>query len=173
MNIVSDVALKPHDVAVAVQVALAGPDWTYASLAQSLAMSASEVHGAVHRLTRSGLVHQNRRANVTALLEFLQYGVRYVFPAERGPLTRGLPTSHAAPPLSSVMSAGDDPPPVWPDPEGTVRGESLVPLLKSAPKAAKADGRLYQALALVDALRGGQARERQLAQTLLKELLTR
>lgn len=43
------------------------------------------------------------------LLEFLLHGVRFVYPVERGGLTRGLPTAHAAPPLSGrVMISTDE-----------------------------------------------------------------
>jgi hypothetical protein len=103
-------------------------------------------------------------------LEFLVHGIKYIFPAERGGLTRGLPTAHAAPPLRKHFAANDEPPPVWPEPEGTVRGEELEALYRSAPKAARSDQRLYELLALVDAVRGGRARERELA---VKELRTR
>ena len=89
---------------------------------------------------------------------------------ERGGLTRGMPTAHAAPPLRDQLAASDAPAPVWPDPEGTVRGEEFAPLYRSVPQAARADERLYELLALVDALRGGRARERELA---VKELRTR
>jgi hypothetical protein len=44
-----------------------------------------------------------------------------------------------------------------------VRGLSFSPLHKNVPRAALADTRLYELLALVDALRGGGARERVLA----------
>jgi len=62
---------------------------------------------------------------------------------------------------------------VWPDPEGTVRGESLEPIYKTAPLAARRDPHLYQTLALIDAIRGGRARERKLAEKKLQELLAR
>jgi hypothetical protein len=58
--------------------------------------------------------------------------------------------------------------PVWPDPEGEVRGEELRPLYRSAPGAARKDPALYELLALVDAIRGGRARERNLAVEELK-----
>ena len=60
--------------------------------------------------------------------------------------------------------------PVWPDPEGTVRGIALTPLHPSVPKAVKGDRLLYELLALVDSLRTGGARERSIAQ---KELRAR
>jgi len=63
---------------------------------------------------------------------------RYVFPPEWKGVTRGVPTSYAAPPLSAKFAVGDLPP-VWPHPAGTSRGEGLVPLYKSAPDAALRD----------------------------------
>ena len=54
-------------------------------------------------------------------------------------------------------------PPVWPHPNGTSRGEGLVPLYRSVPDAALRDPTLYEWLALIDAVRSGRARERQLA----------
>jgi hypothetical protein len=167
------VALKPQDVLVVLKLAVqAEAPWSYPKLATELAMSASEVHSSVGRATRSGFLHDNERHTVNrkALLEFLVHGIKYAFPAERGGLTRGLPTAHAAPPLRSHFGASEEPPPVWPDPEGTVRGEELEPLYRSAPRAARADKKLYELLALVDAVRGGRARERELA---VKELRSR
>jgi hypothetical protein len=105
-----------------------------------------------------------------AVLEFLVHGLKYVFPAERGGLTRGMPTAHAASPLREHFAASDEVPPVWADPQGTIRGEELEPLYRSVPKAARADQRLYELLALVDAVRSGRARERELA---VKELRNR
>jgi len=48
------------------------------------------------------------------------------------------------------------------------RGLALAPLYPSVPEAALKDARLYAALALLDALRMGQAREREAALKLLK-----
>ena len=57
------------------------------------------------------------------------------------------------------------------DPEGSIRGESFSPLYKSVPIAAKNDSKLYELLALVDAIRGGQTREREMAKKELKKRL--
>jgi len=91
------------------------------------------------------------------------HGVKYAYPPERGSLTRGIPTGYAAAPLKSLINQSDEPPPVWPDPEGRVRGYALAPLYRSVPKAVGRDSRLYELLALVDAVRDGRARERELA----------
>jgi len=167
------VSLKPQDVVVVLKlVAHSEAEWTYPQLAVDLSMSASEVHASVQRATRSGLLQDNDRhtPNRRALLEFLVHGIKYVFPAQRGRLTRGLPTAHAAPPLRKHFGVSGEPSPVWPEPEGTVRGEEFEPLYRSVPKAARGDQRLYELLALVDAVRGGRARERELA---VKELRSR
>lgn len=111
--------------------------------------------------------------NTSAILEFLVHGLRYVFPASRGELTRGVPTSYAASPLRELIAKGDEPVPVWPWPEGGVRGASFEPLYRSAPYAALRDPALYELLAIADALRDGRARERKLAETLLCERLER
>jgi hypothetical protein len=155
--------LKPQDVVVLLKLSVAAGEWSYPALAHALGMSPSEVHGAIRRAGESRLLNvATKRPNRKALLEFLVHGLRYVFPAERGGITRGLPTAHAAPPLNDRIAAGDVVP-VWPDPEGEVRGEELRPLYRSVPGAARRDAALYELLALVDAVRGGRARERSLA----------
>lgn len=59
---------------------------------------------------------------------------------------------------------------MWPYGKGKVRGHSIVPLYLSVPEAALKDVKLYELLALVDALRVGRAREREIA---IKELKLR
>jgi hypothetical protein len=82
-----------------------------------------------------------------------------------------MPTGYAAPPLRELIVQPDDLPPVWPQPDGLTRGIALYPLYPTAPAAAAKDERLYQCLALFDALRSGAAREREMAQQLLSERL--
>ena len=50
-----------------------------------------------------------------------------------------------------------EPPPVWPDPDGEVKGIAFMPLYKSAPMAARIDEQFYELLALTDAVRSGWA----------------
>jgi hypothetical protein len=104
------------------------------------------------------------------LLEFLIHGVKYAYPPNRGGLTRGLATSYAARPLKALITQPDEPPPVWPDPEGPVRGYEFSPLYSSVPHACKVDSKLYELLALIDAIRDGRTRERKLA---IKEIQAR
>lgn len=167
--------LKPQDIVVLLKLIGLGEGWSYRSLAQELFMSIGEVHNAVDRATRAQLFDAElRRPRVQALEEFLIHGIRYAFPAERGSVTRGMLTAHAAPPLNEMIVASDsEPPPVWPDPDGTARGYKLEPLYDSVPKAASIDKALYELLALVDAIRDGRVRERNLAAEYLHKRLRR
>ncbi|MBI5910607.1 MAG: hypothetical protein HY848_11710 [Betaproteobacteria bacterium] len=167
--------LKPQDVVVLLKlVAIGQESWTFQRLAVVLSISQSEVHAAVRRAVAARLMSEATAASGRpvreALLEFLVHGVKYAFPPERGALTRGVPTGYAAPPLNKVIIGSSDPPPVWPYAEGSVRGLAFAPLYPSVPAAALKDARLYELLALVDAIRAGRARERNLA---AKELESR
>ena len=82
-----------------------------------------------------------------------------------------MPTAHGAPPLAEKLIESNDVVPVWPHPQGSVRGETFSPIFRSAPDAAMRDGELYELLALVDAIRGGRSRERALAALELSERL--
>jgi hypothetical protein len=58
-----------------------------------------------------------------------------------------------SPPSSAQIVGSGNQPPVWPDPEGEVRGVGFEPRYKVMSKAARKDPVLYELLALVDALR--------------------
>lgn len=142
-------------------------------VAADLNMSPSEIHAAIKRLQQARLLHgpeMQEKPNLSALEEFLLHGVKYAFPAEHGQLTRGVPTSFAAPPLNDEIASDDELPPVWPWREGETRGIALAPLYRTAPAVALRDPILYELLALVDAIRDGRARERKIAE---KELVSR
>lgn len=167
--------LKPQDVLFLLKlVALGKKTWSFNKLAVELGMSSSEVHAAAKRALAARLAvkeGEHIRPHIRNLEEFLLHGIQYVFVPERGELNRGMPTAYASAPLDSLFVADEEPPPVWPDPQGEVRGESFSPIYKSAPKAAQHDPKLYQLLALVDAIRGGRARERDLAKEELRKRL--
>lgn len=167
--------LKPQDLVVAVKLVL-DRTLTFGRAAKELKLSVSNVHASVERCVRAGLLQgadrraplSHHRPVVAAIQEFIEHGARYAFPAVLGSTTRGVPTAHAAPPLSEqIADPSGDPPPVWPDASGKVRGVALCPLYSGAPAAARNDERLGEILALVDALRVGRARERELAKQLI------
>jgi hypothetical protein len=167
--------LKPQDVFVLLKLVAQAPrPWSYASAAHDLFMSVSEVHAGIKRAAAAGLIDLQRAEPIRKNLEeFLVHGVKYAFPAERGGLTRGIPTGYAAPPLNKLISRTDDPPPVWPYQDGNVRGYEFAPLYRSVPKAVASDQHLYELLAIVDAIRDGRARERELAVKALRRRLKR
>ena len=170
----SDSVLRPLDIVVLLKLSLCEGDRPpYLQLANELYLYPSEVYASIKRARTSHFVQGPElkdRLNRSALLEFLLHGVRYTFPAVHGALTRGVPTRYAATPLKQYLEQGKEPPPVWPYSEGSTRGYGYAPLHKNVPKAALADPRLYELLVLVDALRDGKARERELA---VKELSKR
>jgi DNA-binding Lrp family transcriptional regulator len=168
--------LKPQDVYVVLKiVADKAPRAPYSQLASELAMSASEVHACVKRAQQARLLHGpelHSRPNMAGLEEFLVHGLKYVFPAKRGELTRGVATSYAAEPLRSMIAPGKEPVPVWPCERGKQRGVSFDPLYKTAPGVALRDPRFYALLALTDALRDGRSRERACAEAELHRRLS-
>ena len=161
--------LKPQDALVLLKMAAhPGRRFAQAELARELGMSLSEVNQSLARSATARLASKGGQRGwqpiLPALEEFLVHGLRYAFPAMAGEIVRGMPTAWAAPPLESEFASNpEDPPPVWPDPDGSVRGQAVDPLYRSVPKAARQDPILYELLALVDAVRIGRARERQSA----------
>ena len=170
-------SLKPQDVMVVLKLcSYERKRPPMSTVAADLNMSPSEIHAAIKRLQQARLLHgpeMQEKPNLAAIEEFLVHGVKYAFPAEHGQVTRGLPTSFAAPPLKDEIASGDELPPVWPWGEGETRGIALEPLYRTAPAAALRDPILYELLALVDAIRDGRARERKIAEKQLKSKLRR
>ena len=110
------------------------------------------------------------RPHARNLAEFSLHGAKYAFPAIKLPLVAGVPTSHSAPAFAGVFAPGSTDF-VWPHPNGTVRGVGIEPLHPAVPFAAMQDAKLYELLALFDALRVGKARERDMALERLQALI--
>ncbi|MEJ2102684.1 MAG: hypothetical protein P8X68_22335 [Desulfobacterales bacterium] len=164
--------LKPQDIVVMLKLVVRNSsEWSYPALSYELSMSASEVHAGVKRAVAARLMDMHRKIPVKSnLLEFLIHGVKYAYPPDHGGPTRGIATSYAAQPLKTLIMQPEEPPPVWPDPQGPVRGYEFSPLYSSVPQACKVDPKLYELLALLDAIRDGRARERKIA---IKEIQSR
>ncbi|WP_131781191.1 hypothetical protein [Legionella gresilensis] len=180
--------LKPQDIVILLKIlANKHPDQLLQKdLATYLCMSASEVHEGMKRLELSGLLgpvyRKSEDSNPTKIVrmpikaaceECLIYSIKYFFPVQLGSYTRGIPTSYAAPLFEKYIVLGDDPIPVWPYAEGGHRGLALEPLYRSVPQAIAKhpDQPFYELLALIDAIRIGKARERNIAIKLLREKL--
>jgi hypothetical protein len=131
-------------------------------IAIQLKISPSEVTESLARSAFAGLYDSTtKRVMPNALFEFLQYGLKYVFPQRPGALVRGIPTAHSAKPLADLIQSSE--PYVWPSADGTIRGQAIEPLYATVVQAVDKDPLLYEMLALVDAIRVGRSREVSLA----------
>ena len=168
--------LKPQDLVVLLRLALeTRPAPTYASLADELKLTASEIHAGMERAVLARLAYKDAAGKPSvvraALREFVQHGARYAYPAIQGGVTRGMPTGYAAPPLKDKFVQPRELPPVWPYKNGSVRGTAFYPLYPTVPEAAMKNPSLYELLVLFDAVRGGSARERNMASKMIGERL--
>jgi len=155
--------MRPQDVVILLKIlTVKVPDWQYRDLASDLFLSISEISESLQRSRIAGLIDDSRR-NVfkQSLAEFIEHGLRYVFPQIPGTLVSGAPTAH------SHKFFRDSFPPqleyVWPDDNGSRRGLSITPLYKGVTKAIRKDEDLYLLLAAVDVIRVGRAREIKMA----------
>ncbi len=131
-------------------------------MAYELGISQSEISESLNRSVVAGLLAADKKTLMkSALLDFLKFGLRYVFPQKPSAVVRGLATAHSAPPLSQKINAENHY--VWPWAQGRQRGAGIQPLHPSVPSACLEDERLYELLALTEALRVGKAREQKLA----------
>ena len=177
--------LKPQDIVILLKILASLTqskdqvgELTQKKLATHLCMSISEVHAGIKRLILARLLapvsmHQQRilLPVTVACEECLLSAVKYFIPVQLGAYTRGIATSYAAPVLTKHIVIGNDPIPVWPDAEGDRRGLALEPLYRSVPRSVRQfpDPIFYELLVLIDAIRSGRARERNLAAKFLKE----
>jgi hypothetical protein len=154
--------LRPQDVLLAFH--LTGPHGpTQRAIGQALGISQAEVSLAIGRLQVAQLVvHGSRTVVMPNLIEFLVHGARYMFPPLVGGLKRGVPTAALVQPLKGKVG-GATGSLVWPHAKGSQRAQSLEPIHKAAPDAALHDPRMYRLLALLDGIRIGGARMRQIA----------
>lgn len=157
--------MRPQDVVILLKLSTIKSElWRMQDIASSLQISASEVSESLQRSAQARLVSDNKRTIFSvSFLEFLIYGLKYVFPVAPGSVVRGIPTAHSAPPLNQTIVASATDNYVWADSKGTIRGQAIVPLYKTVPKIALENPALYELLALVDAIRVGKAREVKLA----------
>lgn len=168
--------LKPQDCIILIKLlANPGKEWSQRQLAKVLCISLGEINAGIKRLGEAGLLRKDKEnrlyPNIHAAQEFLVSGVKFFFPGKLGEYTRGIPTAVAAPIFHGVIAMGDDPIPVWPDAMGDKKGVALEPLYASIPKSLREnpDQVFYEMLVLIDAIRTGRPRERNLATLYLKE----
>lgn len=168
--------LKPQDTLLVLKywsLKQVGHEASVRSIAEFIGISASEVSKGTKRLAVSHLVVERNGgvfAETTALLEWLSYGVRYAYPPESIGYGRGMATSWNCPVLKSEMMP-PIPPLVWPTSGGNTEGILVKPFHDSIPFAASQDENLYRVLSLIEAIRGGKARELTIARKILTGLM--
>lgn len=172
--------LKPQDIVILCQILSLGPiytrDWDNLLLSRKLNISQSEISQSIRRSIYIGFMDAGKSIYYESFFEFLVYGLKYVFPVKPGAISRGVPTAHSAGPLNMMINSNDNVF-VWPYAFGKVSGESIEPLYHTIPKVISeqehgniAEGKkFYELLALLDALRAGRARERNIAKSELEK----
>lgn len=160
--------MRPHDVVILLKIiAIDNDNWLMKDIANKLHISPSEVSESLNRSVWAGLMtNDKRRVFKSALLDFITHGLKYVYPQKPGAMVRGIKTAHSAPPLSFEIQSDQNY--VWPYVEGESRGFAIEPLHPNVPKASLEDHKLYELLALLDAVRIGNTREQNLAINELK-----
>jgi len=160
--------MRPHDLVVLLKIVSSEKNWLNKDLAGSLYISNSEISESLNRSMIAKLISPDKRIVFkTALYNFIEHGLKFVFPAEPGSIVRGIPTAHSAPILKDYFVADDHY--VWPFDDGKIKGQSIAPLYPNQVLAVMNDDKLYDKLALVDAIRVGKVREQKKALELLKQ----
>ena len=163
--------LRPSDLLVLLGLLRPelAPGWSVRSLATDLRLPQAAVQRSLARLGETPVYDPARkRVNRSAAEELFVHAVPFVAPGRLGAPTRGTPTAWAAAPLAAHIDAGDELPPVWPDPTGETRGLEVVPLHERVNDVVRSDPWMYEMLALVDAMRIGDARTRALATEMIR-----
>ena len=163
--------MRPQDIVVLLKIlSLGNTMWQFKDLSEQLFLSASEITESVNRSQISGLLdYTKKKVRRQSLLEFLQYGLHYVFPQQQGTIVNGIPTAHAHPYMKQFFDS--ELPYVWADVKGKERGLSVEPLYPKQVEAIKEDEMLYKLLALVDVIRICNSREIEIATKELNKII--
>jgi hypothetical protein len=147
--------------------------WTLRELAGKLHVDHTLVHRALKRAEVAGLYRGgSKQVNRANFEELVTHAGRFIAPARLGELTRGVPAAWAAEPISTIIRQSEqEPPPVWPEALGAVRGQALEPLHPAAVKASQETPALASLLSIIDSLRAGDVRVRKVAATALHRTL--
>lgn len=161
--------MRPQDIVILLKIiSLRDNDWRLKDLSKQLRISGSEVSESLNRSLIGGLIEDDKHTiRKEELLEFLVYGLKYVYPVVEGSLARGLATAHSAPILKDEFVLDNNY--IWPAKGFSTKGISVKPLYSTVPDACKGDQNLYDLLVLVDALRLGK-REKLVVELLAKKI---
>ncbi len=137
--------------------------WRIIDIANNTFLSASEITESIKRLKLSSILNSERKVIENNFLEFIVYGLKYAFPAKIGMPCIGIPTAHSGKFLKKRINTQKSDLYVWPYQNALTRGVSIEPLYKTLPKIALNDDFMYKYLALIDLIRIGRSREKNIA----------
>lgn len=165
--------MKPQDILILLTILIEENSvlWQNLTISRKLNISPAETGDSINRSMRSGLLDANRKVMRNNLFEFLLYGLKYVFPAIPGGITRGIPTAHSSKFFKNKILTSNKNKYVWPYEKGTEQGQSIKPLYKTVPSVIAENQELYYILSLLDAIRIGGSRENMIAKEKIKKWL--
>ena len=159
--------MRPHDIAVLLNIiSQDNKKWRMADIAYSTKISPSEISESLHRSSQVQLIDKAKKdVQKLNFLDFLEFGLKYVFPIETAGEIRGIPTlyNHKGINFASKQNY------VWPHPKGKVIGISIPPLYPKQAEAVMENKKYHYLLVLCDLIRFGKTRETQFAMAELKK----
>lgn len=163
--------IRPQDIVILLKIAsLSNETWQLSTLSASLQMSISEISESLNRSKLAKLINEDKKiVQKLNLLEFLEHGLKYVFPYQGLTLSRGVPTAVSHPDIQQNFISNQIY--VWPNNSGNVIGLGIEPLVPKISDFIENDPDLYKTLSLVELLRMGKLREQEFAMTQLKKIL--
>ncbi len=163
--------MRPQDIVILLKMVCLNDDNIYLSqLASSLNLPISEISESLNRSMIARLIDYNKKkVNKQNLMEFLEHGIRYVFPQAPGAIVKGIATAHSHSFFKNKLISDKNY--VWPDTQGEIVGLTIEPFYLKQVEAVKSDPILYEFLALVDVIRVGRVREVQVSLKQLNHLL--
>ena len=95
--------MRPLDVVLLLKIiTLGNQKYLWKDVAHSLVISPSEISESLNRSVYASLLDSSKNMVLkNNLLDFLMYGLKYVFPQKPAEISRGMPTAHSSPFLSN------------------------------------------------------------------------
>lgn len=164
--------MRPQDIAILMKIiSMGNQTWQLSMLSNSLSISISEISESLNRSKLAKFIdYEKKKVNRQNLMEFLEHGIKYVFPQQPGSMVRGIATAHSHPFLKEYFISEMNY--VWPDSKGEIIGLSIEPLYPKQIQAVKDNPDFYKLMSLIDVIRVGKVREIKFAiEELKKQLL--
>jgi hypothetical protein len=155
--------LLPEDIAVVLALAEQDRHWSLVLPHLRALISTEKLDEALRRLAAARLCHPRLEIVVLPALARALQGVPFLFPAQLGALSRGVPTAWCEPSVQAELRlflGSTEQRVVWSDADGEGEGRALEPLAPWVPSLAREDPGFSRRMALLEILRVGRARER-------------